>query len=188
MSSRCPQSDPKKKIDQYAFNSQKAEWKFKKDCAGYSVAHHHIKSSCRSKLLRKSKLLQHKIFQVFLTGYSVKRWPIGKDEIRLTIGKQQGAAYYGCLQGKQSPLSGSNVTIIILSLSWSRVKILHWRRWREGAKERSGKRDKGFFYWPREIKVAQNETSPADCIPVIQLWWWWWYVQYNVIHIVYGFD
>ena len=46
-------------------------------------------------------------------AYSVKRWPTGKDEIWLTIGKQR--AGLDCLPGKQSPLSAFILTTIILS-------------------------------------------------------------------------
>ena len=33
----------------------------------------------------------------------------------------------------------------------------------------------------QEIMVAQNETSPPDCIPVIQVWWWWYVLGFDCI-------
>ena len=35
------------------------------------------------------------------------------------------------------------------------------------------------IWW--EIMVAQNETSPPDCIPVIQVWWWWYVLGFDCI-------
>ena len=77
----------------------------------------------------------------------------------LPIGKQR-TAYY--LQGKQSPLSDSKVTINIVVITITTL----WGWLRMGR----GKVDKGC---KRKIKVAQNETSHTDCIPAIRVWQAW---------------
>ena len=94
-------------------------------------------------------------------AYSAKRWPIGKDEIWLTIRKQR--AGLDCLPGKQSPLSAFTVTTIILSfMRWHSG----WRRWTGGARDDYGtKRDQSTWLHTGHTSVVASVCAMCfDCI------------------------